>query len=250
MYLTAYVLGGIMVGVTWEVLFHGEFEAEFDALREDVQDELLAHAGLLRQFGPRLGRPRVDTRKGSRYSNLKELRFDAAGGVWRVAFTFDQNRNRASGSGRQVWYRRKTLLSPANRQGRFAVRFAPGPRNGEAKAEGREETTMKSLEQKVKELDVARRKRIEARAAQVMAEEMSLRELRRAHKLTQERVGRTLGIGQDQVSRLEQRSDLLISTLRGYVEAMGGRLTLIAEFPKRKPVVLSGIAALDADSGI
>jgi len=55
---------------------------------------------------------------------------------------------------------------------------------------------------------------------------MSLRELRRAHKLTQERIAETLGIGQDQVSRLEQRSDLLLSTLRSYVEAMGGRLTL------------------------
>jgi DNA-binding transcriptional regulator YiaG len=102
----------------------------------------------------------------------------------------------------------------------------------------------------VKKLSPARRKRIEARAAQLVAEEMSLRELRRAHKLTQERVAETLGIGQDQVSRLEQRSDLLISTLRGYVEAMGGRLTLVAEFPKRKPVVLSGIAALDADARV
>src|SRR6202142_3345697 len=77
--------------------------------------------------------------------------------------------------------------------------------------------------------------------------EMSLRELRRAHKLTQERIGETLGIGQDQVSRLEQRSDLLISTLRSYVEAMGGRLTIIAKFPHQRPVVVSGIAALDPD---
>jgi DNA-binding XRE family transcriptional regulator len=100
----------------------------------------------------------------------------------------------------------------------------------------------------IKKLSPARCKRVEARAAQLVAEEMSLRELRRAHKLTQERVAETLGIGQDQVSRLEQRSDLLISTLRSYVEAMGGRLTLVAEFPKRKPVVLSGIATLDGDA--
>jgi DNA-binding XRE family transcriptional regulator len=106
---------------------------------------------------------------------------------------------------------------------------------------------MKTLDQKIKELGPARRKKIEDRAAQLLAEEMSLRELRRAHKLTQERIAETLGIGQDQVSRLEQRSDLLISTLRSYVEAMGGRLTLIAEFPDHKPVALSGIAALDSD---
>jgi transcriptional regulator with XRE-family HTH domain len=104
---------------------------------------------------------------------------------------------------------------------------------------------MKTLNQKLKELGSGRRKKVEARAAQLIAEEMSLRELRRAHKLTQERIAETLGIGQDQVSRLEQRSDLLLSTLRGYVEAMGGRLTIVAEFPHQRPVVLAGIGALE-----
>src|SRR5258708_37671822 len=56
------------------------------------QDELLAHIELLEQFGPQLGRPRADTLNGSRYLNMKELRFDAADGVWRVAFAFDANR--------------------------------------------------------------------------------------------------------------------------------------------------------------
>ncbi len=106
---------------------------------------------------------------------------------------------------------------------------------------------MKTLDQKIREVSSVRRKKIDKRAAQLRAEEMSLRELRRAHKLTQDRIAETLGIGQDQVSRLEQRSDLLLSTLRSYVEAMGGRLTLVAEFPDHKPVVLSGIAALDTD---
>jgi transcriptional regulator with XRE-family HTH domain len=108
--------------------------------------------------------------------------------------------------------------------------------------------TMKSLEQKTKEVSPARRRKIEVRAAQLLAEEMSLCELRRAHKLTQERIAETLGIGQDQVSRLEQRADLLLSTLRSYVEAMGGRLTIIAEFPDHKPVVVSGLASLDTES--
>lgn len=76
----------------WEVILHGEFEPEFDALPECVQDELLAHARLLQQFGPQLGRPRADTLNGSRHANMKELRFDAAGGIWRVAFAFDPNR--------------------------------------------------------------------------------------------------------------------------------------------------------------
>ena len=76
----------------WEVLFHADFEPEFESFSEAVQDELLAQAKLLEQFGPQLGRPRVDTLKGSRHANLKELRFDAADGVWRVAFAFDPKR--------------------------------------------------------------------------------------------------------------------------------------------------------------
>ena len=97
----------------------------------------------------------------------------------------------------------------------------------------------------LKRLSPVQRKKVEARAAELMAEEMTLRELRRARKLTQVRVAKKLGITQDSVSRLEKRSDLLLSTLRKTVEAMGGSLTLVAEFPDRKPVVLSGLAESD-----
>ena len=76
----------------WTVLFDEAFEDEFNELPEAVQDELLAQAKLLEMFGPTLGRPRVDTLKGSRHANMKELRFDADGGVWRVAFAFDPKR--------------------------------------------------------------------------------------------------------------------------------------------------------------
>jgi DNA-binding XRE family transcriptional regulator len=93
----------------------------------------------------------------------------------------------------------------------------------------------------IRKLSPVQRKRVEARAAQLIAEEMTLRELRRARKLTQVRVAKTLGITQDSVSRLEKRSDLLLSTLRKTVEAMGGNLSLVAEFPDRAPVVLAGI---------
>ena len=75
-----------------------------------------------------------------------------------------------------------------------------------------------------------------------------MQELRHARKLTQVRIARALGITQDGVSRLEKRSDLLLSTLRKTVEAMGGNLSLVAEFPDRDPDVLSGIA--DDDSHI
>jgi transcriptional regulator with XRE-family HTH domain len=98
-----------------------------------------------------------------------------------------------------------------------------------------------------KELGPVRRKKIAARAAQLIAEEMTLQELRRARKLTQVRMAKALGIGQDGVSKLEKRSDLLLSTLRKTVEAMGGSLSLIAEFPDRDPVVLSGITEVEPE---
>lgn len=78
--------------VTWAVEFHEDFDPEFDALPEDVQDEIRALAGVLEQIGPLLGRPRADTLNGSRHANLKELRFDASDGVWRIAFAFDPRR--------------------------------------------------------------------------------------------------------------------------------------------------------------
>ena len=87
----------------------------------------------------------------------------------------------------------------------------------------------------------------EARAVQLIAEEMTLQELRHARKLTQVRMAKALGIGQDGVSKLEKRADLMISTLRKTVEAMGGTLSLVAGFPDREPVVLSGIAEEEPD---
>jgi hypothetical protein len=78
--------------VSWVVELGDEFEPEFDELHEDVQTEILALARLLQQFGPELGRPRVDTLNGSRHANMKELRFSASGGEWRVAFAFDPKR--------------------------------------------------------------------------------------------------------------------------------------------------------------
>jgi hypothetical protein len=74
------------------VQFLEEFELEFQQLSESVKVELLAQAKVIEYFGPQAGRPRVDTLKGSKHANMKELRFDADGGVWRVAFAFDSAR--------------------------------------------------------------------------------------------------------------------------------------------------------------
>ena len=102
----------------------------------------------------------------------------------------------------------------------------------------------KTLEQKMASLSPMRRRKVEVRTTELIAEEQSLRDLRRALARTQARMAKDLGIGQEGVSRLEQRSDLLISTLRGYVEALGGSLRLVAEFPDRPPVILHGLAGV------
>lgn len=75
--------------MTWEISFHDEFLPEFYELTTEVQDEILAHAKLLESEGPLLRRPHADTLKSSQHKNMKELRFYADDGVWRVAFAFD-----------------------------------------------------------------------------------------------------------------------------------------------------------------
>ena len=79
--------------VRWTVEIGDEFEPEFNELHEDVRTEILALSRVLQQFGPQLGRPRVDTLNGSHHANMKELRFSAADGEWRVAFAFDPTRS-------------------------------------------------------------------------------------------------------------------------------------------------------------
>ena len=105
----------------WDVEFHADFDPEFDALPEEVQDELRAHAFLLERFGPQLGRPRADTLKGSSHGNMKESRFDADDGVWRVAFAFDPSRRAVplvagdkSGGSEKRFYRH--LISKADQR--------------------------------------------------------------------------------------------------------------------------------------
>jgi hypothetical protein len=82
---------------------------------------------------------------------------------------------------------------------------------------------------------------VKQRAAELIAEELNLRELRRLRKLTQVRLSKKLKIGQEGVSRMEKRTDLYLSTLRSYVEGVGGKLSLIVEFPDRQPVILAGL---------
>lgn len=107
--------------MTWSVFFGNEFDEEFKALDTVVQDALLANAKLLGDYGPHLGCPHADTLEGSGHANLKELRFEAAGSVWRVAFAFDPRRQAIllvagdkSGVGQKRFYKR--LIARADKR--------------------------------------------------------------------------------------------------------------------------------------
>lgn len=111
----------------WTVVLADEFEPEFDAPPAEVQDELLAQARASARFGPTTRRPVVDTLKGSKHANMKELRFEAADGIWRVAFAFDPQRQAillcagdTSGQPRARFYRRS--IATADR--RFNTRLS------------------------------------------------------------------------------------------------------------------------------
>ncbi|HEY5754177.1 MAG TPA: helix-turn-helix transcriptional regulator [Steroidobacter sp.] len=106
----------------------------------------------------------------------------------------------------------------------------------------------RTLSQKIARLPAKRRTRVKARAAELIAEELSLQDLRKAMNRTQVELARTLNVGQDTVSRYEQRSDMLLSTLKDYVEAMGGELDLVARFPNRRPVRIKALRDLSGDA--
>jgi DNA-binding XRE family transcriptional regulator len=92
----------------------------------------------------------------------------------------------------------------------------------------------RSLDQMIAKLPAQRQAKVATRAAELA----TLKDLRQAVERTQEDLADALGVGQDSISRLEQRSDMLLSTLRRYVEAMGGKLELVAQFPNRPPMVI------------
>ena len=95
----------------------------------------------------------------------------------------------------------------------------------------------KNLDEVLAKLPAKRRTGIEQRAAELA----TLKDLRQAVEQTQEELASALGVGQDTISRLEQRSDMLLSTLKRYVEGMGGTLQLVAQFPNRPPLVIDHI---------
>jgi len=104
---------------------------------------------------------------------------------------------------------------------------------------------MKTLKDKLQTLPVSRRRKIARRTNLLIAEEMTMRDLRKARNITQVEMAKALGVKQEQVSRIEKRTDLHLSTLKRSIEAMGGELILTAQFPDGAPVRLTGFAELD-----
>jgi len=99
----------------------------------------------------------------------------------------------------------------------------------------------KNIDYITSKLSQSRQEKINSRASELIALEMTLRELRKDREFSQEQLADVLGIGQEGVSRLEHRPDIRLSTLQSYVKALGGTLRVIADFPDSKPVQLAGI---------
>jgi hypothetical protein len=150
----------------WDVRFDPAFAAEAAAFTRAVQLEIAALAGLLQRFGPQLRRPYCDTLNGSRYANMKELRFTLADGEWRIAFAFDPER-------------RAILLV-----GGCTVHGAPEKR---AVKRRRQNMTV-TIEEFTKNFTPEERAKVAARMGELIEEELTLRDLRQAQNLTQERM--------------------------------------------------------------
>jgi hypothetical protein len=165
----------------WTILLHAEFEPEFGAMAEEVQDALLEAARVLEAIEPTLGRPTVDT---------------------------------------------------LNYHGSLR---APPTSNGA-------KSMATTLSQIMAGLPAERRKKVETRAAARIAEEMALRDLRKAMGKTQVEVARKLRISQVSLSDTERRTDVMLSTLRKYVGALGGELDLVARFPNRAPIKIANLS--------
>lgn len=105
-----------------------------------------------------------------------------------------------------------------------------------------------TLNDKIAQLDPDHQAEIAAEAERLRAEYLTLKDLRKARELTQVQLAELLGQNQVSIAKLEKRTDILLSTLRRYVEAMGGRLDLVVAFPDRPPVYLDKLGAIDEPS--
>ena len=100
-----------------------------------------------------------------------------------------------------------------------------------------------TLQEKLASLPPERQARIKAETAQLQATYMTLRNMRLAQDMTQTHLAKQLGKSQVTIAQMEKRTDLLLSTLRHDVEAVGGRLDLVVQFPDQPPVILKQLSS-------
>jgi transcriptional regulator with XRE-family HTH domain len=106
----------------------------------------------------------------------------------------------------------------------------------------------KNLNDYLQALPQDRREKVEKRAAKLIAEEMSLQDLRKARQQSQKTLAEKLHVKQAEVSKIEHRTDIYVSTLRSYIEAMGGTLEIVASFPNSDPIRISNFEILAEDA--
>ena len=216
--------------MAWEIEYTDQFEAWFGMLNEDEQESVVIAVEILQDQGPGLGRPLVDTIKGSRHANMKELR--PRRGNLRVLFAFDPRRMAILLIGGdkthrwEAWY--QNVIPLADRLYEEHL---------ETLEEGRITAMTKTkpfaeLADQIK-ADPVRRERI-AIGKRALEDALALAKLRDRQDITQKELAETLGVTQANISRIEHEEDLYLSTLRGYVAALGGELEIHAVFPDGK----------------
>jgi len=105
-----------------------------------------------------------------------------------------------------------------------------------------------SLDDIINSLPSEQRAKIDSLTAELIEEVLTLRELRKKQNLTQEDIAQLLGIKQENVSRLERRNNIHLSTLKDYIHALGGKLHLIVEFPNQEPIEIKDCEDIEEKS--
>ena len=204
-----------------------EFEAWWNTLEVDEQEEVEAKVELLEEFGPVLPRPHADVIVTSKHAKMKELRADVAQRHLRVLYAFDPRRKAILLIGGDKTGTQTGTSSTSRGLMNYSTTILRRL-SGSRKRNGTMTKNFNSLREKMRPESLAR-----AHAkAQQYKEQMALDELREARQLTQESLAKILGIKQAAVSKMERRADMYLSTLHSIVKAMGGELRIEAVFPE------------------
>ena len=207
----------------WKVDYTDLFGEWWQLLSEKEQVDVAACVKLLRARGPMLGFPHSSGINESKHSHMRELRIQHRGRPYRVLYAFDPERAAilllgGDKTGNKRWYEQNIPI--ADKLYDDHLKILKKGKNNMAKS-------FKLLEEKMS----SKARAMAESKAQKMLKEMPIQELRQARHLSQEKLAKILDTKQANVSQIERRTDMYISTLRSYIEAMGGQLKIVAQFP-------------------